>query len=215
MAKGKLPSSSRWRVGPSLTAGVGAWLATARNTASRKNFLRDERGVSTIEFAMIVPVLLLILAGIVDIGGALKAKFDLNSSVSAASNFAMINPDSVTKEAGSQLAAQVTAIVRGGLSGSAGAVEVVVNNGPSTTYGNGTTRNQNGAGDADECYCPTRSGDAISFGVEATCGSACASGGTAGKFVVIRASKPHSPLFGGFGIVKAGNVSVQAVVQTQ
>jgi Flp pilus assembly pilin Flp len=180
---------------------------------SATNFLRDRRGVSTVEFAFIMPVLLLVLAGVVDLGGALKAKFDLNSSVSAASNFALINSESVSAEAGADLAAKIAAIAKGGLSGDIGSVEVVVNSGPKVVVTDGGTQTLSGGGDADACYCPTRSGSTITFGGSEECGTACPSGGTAGKFVVIRATKPHSPLFGGFGVVEAGNVTVQAVVQ--
>ncbi|WP_244420685.1 hypothetical protein [Mesorhizobium japonicum] len=47
------------------------------------------------------------------------------------------------------------------------------------------------------------------------CGSICSGGGIAGKFVTITASKPYTPLFGGFGIVSNGNITVKAVVQPQ
>lgn len=179
----------------------------------REFLTRDEDGVSSVEFALIGPVLLLILAGVVDFGGALKAKFDLNSSLAAASNFAMMNGDSVTSDGGADLASKIAAIARGGLSGGAGSVEVNVNDGPKLTYADGTTATSTTAGRADRCYCPTRSGETITFGTAATCGSACGSGAHAGKFVVIRASKPYNPLFGGFGIVEAGNIRVMSVVQ--
>ncbi|WP_425280326.1 TadE/TadG family type IV pilus assembly protein [Mesorhizobium japonicum] len=46
------------------------------------DFLRRQKaGVSAVEFALISPVLLVILAGTVDIGGSLKAKFELSSAV--------------------------------------------------------------------------------------------------------------------------------------
>lgn len=181
---------------------------------SLRNFLRDIRGVSTVEFALVVPVLLLIVAGVVDLGGALKAKFDLNSSISAASNFALLNADNVTAAKGSDLAAQIATIAQGGLSGNQGVVSISVNGGPGVTVTNGAAQQQTGGSDADKCYCPTRSGGTISFGSAVSCGTQCSgSGGTAGKFVVIRASKPHSPLFGGFGVIEAGNVTVQSVIQ--
>ena len=47
------------------------------------------------------------------------------------------------------------------------------------------------------------------------CGSICSGGGIAGKFVTITASKPYTPLFGGFGIVSNGNITIKAVVQPQ
>lgn len=178
-----------------------------------KNFLRKRDGVSTIEFALVVPVLLLIVAGIVDLGGTLKAKFDLNSSMSAASNFVLLNAENVTAARGGDLAATVAAITAGGLSSGRGVVSVSVNNGPGVTITDGTSRAQAGGGNADKCYCPSRTGSTVSFGAEAACGTQCQAGGTAGKFVVIHASKPHNPLFGGLGVIEAGNVNVMAVIQ--
>jgi hypothetical protein len=47
------------------------------------------------------------------------------------------------------------------------------------------------------------------------CGSVCAGGGVAGKFVLISISKPYSPMFGGYGFTQADQISVSAVVQGQ
>lgn len=178
-----------------------------------KTFLRKRDGVSTIEFALVVPVLLLIIAGIVDIGGALKAKFDLNASVSAASNFVLLNADNVTAAKGGDLATKVAVIAGGGLSSGQGIVSVSVNGGPGVAVTNGASQAQTGASNADLCFCPSRSASTVSFGAAVACGTQCPSGGTAGKFVVISASKPHNPIFGGFGVIEAGNVNVMAVVQ--
>lgn len=180
-----------------------------------KNFLRNRDGVSAIEFALVVPVLLLIIAGIVDIGGALKAKFDLNASVSAASNFVLHNADNVTAAKGGDLATQVAVIAGGGLSNGRGVVSVSVNGGPGVSVTDGASQTQAGGSNADLCFCPSRNGNTVSFGAAVACGTQCASGGTAGKFVVISASKPHNPLFGGFGVIETGNVNVMAVVQPQ
>lgn len=176
-------------------------------------FLRAKDGVSTVEFAIIVPVLLFIVAGIVDLGGALKAKFDLNSSISAASNFALLNAADVSTAKGSDLANKIATIAKGGL-GNYGTILVSVNGGPGRKIIDGSSQATTGDGDADKCYCPSRAGGTVSFGTAATCGSLCSpSNGTAGKFVVISATKPHNSLFGGFGIMETGNVSVISVVQ--
>jgi Flp pilus assembly protein TadG len=179
-----------------------------------KNFLRNRDGVSSIEFALVVPVLLLIIAGIVDIGGALKAKFDLNASVSAASNFVLHNADNVTAAKGDDLATKIAVIAGGGLSNGRGVVSVSVNGGPGVSVIDGASQTQTGGSNADLCFCPSRNGNTVSFGAAVVCGTQCVpGGGTAGKFVVISASKPHNPLFGGFGVIEAGNVNVMAVVQ--
>ncbi|WP_244571272.1 TadE/TadG family type IV pilus assembly protein [Mesorhizobium carmichaelinearum] len=189
----------------------------ASGRSSLIDFLRHQKtGVSAVEFALVSPVLLLILAGTVDIGGALKAKFELSSAVSAGSNYALLNGDKVNSSGGSTLAGNIATVVTSGLSGNGGSIQVVINNGASLAY-NATTSaaTQTGtAANADLCYCPGSSG-AVAWSTPVTCGSICSAGGIAGKFVTITASKPYTPIFGGFGIVSNGNITIQAVVQPQ
>lgn len=181
------------------------------------DFLRRQKaGVSAVEFALISPVLLVILAGTVDIGGSLKAKFELSSAVSAGSNYALLNGDKVNSTGGGALAGNIATVVTSGLSGNGGSIQVVINNGAALAYNATTsTATQSGtAANADLCYCPGSSG-AVAWSTPMACGSICSGGGIAGKFVTITASKPYTPLFGGFGIVSNGNITVKAVVQPQ
>lgn len=178
---------------------------------------RETSGVSAVEFALVTPVLLLILAGIVDIGGSLKAKFELSSAVSAGSNYALLNGASISAAGGSGLANNIAAVVTSGLDSNRGTIQVVVNNGPTVSV-NATTSTSTqfgNASNADSCYCPTGSANSLIWGSIMICGSTCPAGGMAGKFVTIAASKPYAPLFGGFGIVTNGNINVQSVVQPQ
>lgn len=45
------------------------------------NFLRDERGVSAVEFALTVPILLFSLLGVVDIGTAVYKRADMEAAL--------------------------------------------------------------------------------------------------------------------------------------
>ncbi len=182
---------------------------------ARKGFLRSRDGASAVEFAFIAPVLLLIVAGVVDIGGALRIKFNLNSALSAASNFAMMNGDAVNSDDAADLAAKIAAIVGSAMAREDGSIKIIVNEGETVSYVAGETETSKASGKADQCYCPTRSGHDVTFGSPVTCGAVCPSGTTAGKFVVIRASLPYNPLFGGFGVVEEGNVAAFAVVRPQ
>jgi Flp pilus assembly protein TadG len=177
---------------------------------------RDRSGVSAVEFALISPVFLLILAGTVDIGGSLKAKFELSTAVSAGSNYALLNGDKVNSSGGSALAGNIMAVVASGLSGNGGGVQVVINNGAAVAYdANTSTATQSGtAANADLCYCTGSSG-AVAWSTPVACGSVCGTGTIAGKFVTITASKPYTPIFGGLGIVQNGSITVQSVVQPQ
>lgn len=178
--------------------------------------LGSRAGVSTVEFAMLAPVILMILAGVVDLGGALRVKFQLSSAATAGSYYALLNADKVSATGGSDLAGKIAAIAASSISGTSKIVTVVVNNGSSTTI-NGSTATPGGtAANADKCYCPTRSVTSVTWGSAVTCGSVCsAGGGFAGKFVSISVSRPYSPLFTGYGIVTEGNITVRSVVQPQ
>jgi Flp pilus assembly pilin Flp len=83
---------------------------TARPTHSR-DLLRDRRGVAAIEFALMTPVFCLLLAGVVDLGGALYTKFKLDSAVTAGANFAQINAANVSSTGGPALATNIATIV--------------------------------------------------------------------------------------------------------
>jgi len=178
---------------------------------------RETTGVSAVEFALVTPVLLIILAGTVDIGGSLKAKFELSAAVSAGSNYALLNGANVSSAGGGALANNILAITASGLSGNGGSIQVVINNGASVLLNasTSTTTQAGTASNADKCYCPTASGGTLTWGAAVTCGNICSGGGMAGKFVTISASKPYSPLFGGLGVVQGGNITVQSVAQPQ
>ncbi|TPI47349.1 pilus assembly protein [Mesorhizobium sp. B2-9-1] len=181
-------------------------------------FLRRETsGASAVEFALISPVLILILAGLVDIGASLKAKFDLSSAISAGSNYALLGADKVNSAGGGTLAGNILAVVANGLGSAGGSVQVVVNNGATVNYdtSNGTATQTGTVSNADLCYCPTGSAASVTWGSAVTCGSTCPAGGIGGKFVAISASRSFSPLFGGFDVVNSGNITVRAMVQPQ
>ncbi len=181
------------------------------------DFLRlEKKGASAVEFALVSPILLLILAGTVDIGGSLKAKFELSSAVSAGSNYALLNGDKVNSSGGGALAGNIATVVTSGLGGNGGNIRVVINNGATIAYNASTSAaTQTGtASNADLCYCPDSSG-AVAWSAPVACSSVCSGGALSGKFVTISASKPYAPLFGGFGIVNDGNITVQSVVRPQ
>lgn len=179
-----------------------------------RRLLGDRRGSSLVEFAVIAPVITLIFAGTADIGAVLLKRFQLDNTLSAAANFALVSQANVSSSKGAALAASLTSIVSGNGTTHYADSLVVVNNGPSSQVTSGvTTTPTSTASNADLCYCPTGTATLV-WGAAVTCGSSCVSGLRAGKFVQIRASRAHTPLFSTYGIVKSGTVSVTALVQT-
>ena len=56
----------------------------------------DARGSIAVEFALVAPVLMIVLAGVIDIGSAAYVKHSLNTRVTTATEYALIQ--SVLKE---------------------------------------------------------------------------------------------------------------------
>ena len=186
---------------------------TARLRGGR-HFARDTAGVSAVEFALVAPVFLLMTAGLIDLGSMLFTRFQLNSALSAGANYALINGADLSATTAGSLAAN-TAAVLAGTTSSGTSVSVKINNGYTATMTGGTLSTSGATSEADKCYCPTKSGSVVAWGSAATCGSACANGSLAGKFVTFTASRPHTPMFSGYGFAEAGNIRVVSMAQTQ
>jgi Flp pilus assembly protein TadG len=176
---------------------------------------RDRRAIAAVEFALLAPMFCLMLAAAADFGGVLYTKFCLESAVSAASNYALLNASSVSSTGGAGLASKLAAIIAGAhVTGWANGT-IVVDNGPTATANSGTIVASGTASNADLCYCPTGSGANISWGSSQACSTTCASGGLAGKFVQIVATRTYTPMFSAFGIVKNGAITASAVAETK
>ena len=177
-------------------------------------FLRNERsGVAALEFAVFAQIFALIFAGTADIGLVLMKRMMLNDTIAAASNYALVNQAKVSAANGAALATSLAAIITGTGATAVADTVVVIDNGPQRSVTNSVAAASGTAANADQCYCPTGS-TTIVWGSSTTCGSACASGLRAGKFVQITASRAHTPLFSNYGIVHSGTISVTTLVQT-
>ena len=118
------------------------------------------RGVATVEFAMLSPVLILILAAITDFGLVLHKKAQLDASVSAAANYALLQSEGLSSSNASQLAIKTATVLIGSSSGNTEAT-VLVNNALKLIVADGKATSQPGVGSADSCYCPVRISDQI------------------------------------------------------
>ncbi len=178
---------------------------------------RDDRGIAAVEFALLTPVFCLLLAGVVDLGGALYTKFKLDSAVTAGANYAQINASNVSSSNGAALATNIATIVETS-QGSAWADDgVVVNNGPTAATTSGAQTTGGAASNADACYCPSGAVAAFNWGSSTTCGAPCpgSASGYAGKFVTITATKTYTPIFSSYGLVQNNTITATAVVQVQ
>lgn len=178
--------------------------------------LRERQGVAAIEFALYSVVFLSILAGTVDIGNLIFSEFQLDQSIAAGAQYAVVNATQVSSSGGGALASSISTVVNNGHTSSGGWTNtVVVNNGPTATTTNGTVSSSGTAANADNYYCPTGTPGSWTWGAGKTSGASCGSNVIAGKFVTISASRSIAPFFPAWGFVTNGTITHYAMVQVQ
>jgi Flp pilus assembly protein TadG len=176
---------------------------------------RQTSGIAALEFGLIAPLFATMLAGTADLGDYMHITMRLNASISAGSNYAILNASNVSSSTGAALAANIAALVASSTSSNWANATVLVNDGPSASITGGTASSGGTAANADSCYCPTGTTGNWSWGTAVTCGNNCAGGGTAGKFVTIAATRSFTPIFPAYGIINAGTITATTMVQTQ
>jgi Flp pilus assembly protein TadG len=191
-------------------------MARPRGASRARGFLRDRRAASIVEFALITPVFLLVLGAAVDFGLAVRTKFKLSSALATASNVALSNASSVSTASEATLASTLATLIGSANAANWSSSSVNVNNGStaSTTAGSATVTAGGSTSGATSCYCPTGSGTTFAFGTAATCGSACAGGAVAGKFVKLSASRAYTPMILPSRLIHSP-ITASSVIQVQ
>lgn len=145
-------------------------MTTPRATSSTR-LAADRRGVALIEFALVLPPLLLLVALIVDIGFAYNARLNTLRGVSAGAMYAFENGGDVDAGSADAFRQTIATIVQQGAGATAPTVTVLVNN-------------VAGPGAADGYYCS--SGIPTQWRSTGMTRSACGDGTMSAKFVTIR-----------------------------
>lgn len=157
------------------------------------------------------PIFLLVIAGIVDVGGALVARSDISAAVSAGSNFLLVNAPRVSSTP-EEVAHQAAVIVGDWLPAS-GTAHITINGGLTVKYSDGKLSTSGNRVSAIQCFCSQGVGSSMTLGSPLECGKPCGSGGYAGRYVQISASHNYSPLFGGFGMMPRNETaSISSIV---
>ncbi len=172
------------------------------------------RGTSAVEFALLGPVLCLLLAGMADFGGAVYVKLSLDGCVSAASNYALTTASAINPSSGPTVASHLAQVLASSQSTNWADSTVLLNNGPSASVTGGVAASGGEAMAVTNCYCPTPS-NGLAWGNPVPCGSSCPNGSVAGKFVTLSASRTYSAIFSSYGIVQNGVITASSVVQLQ
>jgi Flp pilus assembly protein TadG len=178
-------------------------------------FVRRRDATAAVELALIAPLLLTLFAGIVDFARVYDQELELSTAVAAAAEYALLNAASINSTSAASLAATLSGIVANSNGAAWAGATVTVNDGATSVVANGATTASGTAANANSCWCPTGSTAALGWGAAATCGSACAGGTLAGRFVTITGTRLFTAVFGNYGLI--GNITLHqsTIVQAQ
>jgi Flp pilus assembly protein TadG len=176
---------------------------------------RHRGGTAAVEMALISPMLMILLAGIIDFGRVYQEEIELSSAVAAASQYALLNAASINSANAATLASTLSGIVANTNGAAWAGSTVTVNDGATNAIASGVTTTSGTAANADSCWCPTGVSTTWNWGAAATCGSVCAGGTLAGKFVTIAGSRQFTAIFTAYGLI--GNITLHqsTIVQAQ
>lgn len=159
---------------------------------------RANAGVAALEFALYSTLILVVLAGTLDLGMELYTEFQLDNAVNAGAQYVMNN----------------AALVGTSPSTLSSTTQSLVANSNGAGWATATV-NVNNSNDSSGCYCPTGTPGNWTWGSKVSCGSSCSGSGVGGQFVTITASRPITPLFPAFTFVQSGSVSRHALIETE
>ena len=170
------------------------------------------------ELALISPMLMILLAGIIDFGRAYREEIELSSAVAAAAQYALLNAANINSTSAAALAATLSGIVANANGAAWAGATVTVNDGASSAVAGGSD-------DRRAARRPTRTAAGVrpaypgaGSGVRPlTCGTACAGGRTlAGKFVTIAGTRSFTAIFTrSYGLIGDITLHQSTIVQAQ
>lgn len=176
-------------------------------------FRKDGRGVAAVEFVLVAPILILVMAGSADLGLAVVARMQVNEGVSAAANSAIVSGAGLSSSNADATASTIAAILHRtrGLAEPDATYRISFNGGRTYDFTGGRGTVSGAASTADECRCPTQGNGAIAWGAKADCSTPCANKSLAGRYVSIDVNRPYTPLFAYFGLIGAEGIHVQTL----
>ena len=169
----------------------------------------DQRGSIAVEFALVAPVLMVVLAGVIDIGSAAYVRHSLDTRVTAAAEYALMRDKLTFQGDADKLATELLGLLQGGASET---VEVAVNNTARVKWSESGSTTSTGPGDADAHYCIGSDGE-IAWNLAVDDDKSCTSGEVAGQFVRISATARHVSIFTGYAFSDEGTVGASAVLR--
>lgn len=150
--------------------------------------VRCRRASTALEAALVFPVLLIFLVGMVDIGRAAYGRSRLNSAVSAGAYYAYLSGPTV-------IGANVKAMIEGLADSVVGGVSEVVATVPNPA-----------------CYCVGGAPGSVTM-TAATCNTACPNTSLAGTYLLISATYTFTPVLPAIANLVPSTMASSAVVQ--
>lgn len=172
-------------------------------------------GTAAVEMALISPMMLMLLTGIIDFSRVYHEEISLSGAVAAAAQYALINAATINSTNAASLAASLSGIIANSNGTAWAGASVTVNDGATSVVTGGTTTSSGTASNADSCWCPTGASGSWTWGTAVACGSACSGGTLAGKFVTVTGTRSFIALFGGYGLINNRTLSQSMLVQAQ
>ncbi|MDE2517176.1 MAG: pilus assembly protein [Rhodospirillales bacterium] len=151
-----------------------------------RRLIRARRGVAALEFALVMPVLLIMLGGVVDFGLVMLARSQLASAVTQGAEYAMATGSSVSPSS----------------------IRTMVQSASPLAGVTATVTPSSGAA----CYCVTGTPLALSSHI---CTSACPDGSSPGVYLTIKAQYTYQPILPFYSALAATTLSEQAQVRLQ
>jgi Flp pilus assembly protein TadG len=176
---------------------------------------RRRNGTATVELALMSPLLLTLMAGIVDFARAYDQEIELSSAVAAAAQYALLNVSSINSGSAAGLATTLSGIVANSNGTGWANASVTVNNGATNALNSGTSSSSGTASNANSCWCPTGGSGTWTWGTAATCGSTCSGGTLAGKFVTISGTRAFTPIFPAYALIGSIALHQNTIVQAE
>ena len=113
------------------------------------------------------------------------------------------------------LAATLSGIVANANGAAWADATVIVNDGATSVVTSGSTTSSGTAANANNCWCPGGTAGGPTWGSAVTCGTSCAGGTLAGKFVSISGTRHFSAIFNGYSWLNNSRLHQSTMVQVQ
>lgn len=182
-----------------------------------QSFIIQNEGTAAVEFSLILPIFLILLAGIVDIGLALNWKLAAETRLSSTANFIITKDFSFDPNEEATFLSEIGNFLSQTSIQNYSAQEDVffinLNNSISLTASSGVASQNDSPGEVTSCYCPTGVNATFSWGNELNCDTICQDGNTAARYATIMIENTDPLTFFPRFIFSPDLISTQTVVK--